>query len=151
MLYQHDVTGLPLDQLERNAGLAGVPLDPFARALVEGVSVDTASLDELITNASKGWSAERLAPLERSILRIAVHELLDWPDIPDAVSINEAVELAKRFCQSGAVAGERHPRSHPRRARRGVVRRVRCRRVPRGCRDAVGADRRGARRRRRAR
>lgn len=102
MLYQHDVTGLPLDELERNAGLAGVPLDPFARALVEGVSVDTASLDELITNASKGWSAERLAPLERSILRIAVHELLDWPDIPDAVSINEAVELAKRFCQSEA-------------------------------------------------
>lgn len=102
MLYQHDVTGLPLDQLERNAALAGVPLDPFARALVEGVSVDTASLDELITNASQGWSAERLAPLERSILRIAVHELLDWPDIPDAVSINEAVELAKRFCQSEA-------------------------------------------------
>lgn len=102
ILYQHDVTGLPLDQLERNADLAGVPLDPFARALVEGVTVDTASLDRLITEASEGWTVERLAPLERSILRIAVHELLDWPDIPDAVSINEAVELAKRFCQSEA-------------------------------------------------
>jgi N utilization substance protein B len=102
MLYQHDVTGLPIDELERNAARAGVPLDPFARALIEGVTVDTASLDELITGASAGWPADRLAPLERSILRVAVHEILDWPDIPDAVSINEAVELAKRYCQSEA-------------------------------------------------
>lgn len=102
LLYQRDVTGLPVDQLERNAQLAGAPLDPFARALVEGVTVDTASLDELITNAAVGWTADRLAPLERSILRVAVHELLDWPDIPDAVSINEAVELAKRYCQPEA-------------------------------------------------
>ncbi len=102
VLYQRDVTGLPLEQLERNAQLAGAPLDPFARALVEGVMVDTAGLDELITGASVGWTAERLAPLERSILRVAVHELLDWPDIPDAVSINEAVELAKRYCQPEA-------------------------------------------------
>lgn len=102
MLYQHEVTGLPIDQLERNATRAGVPLDPFARALVEGVTVDTASLDELITGAAVGWTAARMAPLERSILRVAVHEMLDWPDIPDAVSINEAVELAKRYCQSEA-------------------------------------------------
>ena len=66
------------------------------------MTVDTESLDSLITGASAGWPADRLAPLERSILRVAVHELLDWPDIPDAVSINEAVELAKRYCQSEA-------------------------------------------------
>ena len=51
---------------------------------------------------AEGWTAERLAPLERNILRVAVHELLDWPDIPAAVSINEAVELAKRYCQTEA-------------------------------------------------
>ena len=102
ILYQREVTGLPLDQLERNAEMAGSRLDPFARALVEGVSVDTESLDKLITDAAVGWTVDRLAPLERSILRVAVHELLDWPDIPDAVSINEAVELAKRFCQPEA-------------------------------------------------
>jgi transcription antitermination protein NusB len=98
MLYQREVTGLSLDELLRNAERAGVALDPFAQALIEGVSVDTGSLDALITAAAEGWTAERLAPLERSILRVAVHELLDWPDIPDAVSINEAVELARRFC-----------------------------------------------------
>lgn len=104
LLYQHEVTGLSIEQLERNAQRAGVSLDPFARALVEGVSVDSASLDALIGAASQGWAVDRIAPLERSILRIAVHELLDWPDIPDAVSINEAVELAKRYCQAQAPA-----------------------------------------------
>lgn len=99
LLYQHDVTGLPLEDLEANLERDGTPLDPFARALTEGVAADPASLDELITGAAEGWTAERLAPLERNILRVAVHELLDWPDIPAAVSINEAVDLAKRYCQ----------------------------------------------------
>lgn len=102
LLYQRDVTGLGLEELERNAARDGTPVDPFARALAEGVASDTASLDELITGAAEGWSAERLAPLERNILRVAVHELLDWPDIPAAVSINEAVDLAKRYCQTDA-------------------------------------------------
>lgn len=99
LLYQHDVTGLPLEDLEANLERDGTPVDPFARALTEGVAADPASLDELITGAAEGWTAERLAPLERNILRVAVHELLDWPDIPAAVSINEAVDLAKRYCQ----------------------------------------------------
>lgn len=102
LLYQHDVTGLELEELERNAERDGTPVDPFARALMEGVAADPASLDDLITGAADGWTAERLAPLERNILRVAVHELLDWPDIPAAVSINEAVDLAKRYCQTEA-------------------------------------------------
>jgi transcription antitermination protein NusB len=102
MLYQLDVTGLPLEELEENAAREGRPLDPFARALVEGVASDTAGLDALITRAAEGWTAERLAPLERNILRVAVHEILDWPDIPTAVSINEAVDMAKRYCQAEA-------------------------------------------------
>lgn len=102
LLYQHDVTGLGLEELERNAERDGTPVDPFARALMEGVAADPASLDALITAAAEGWTAERLAPLERNILRVAVHEILDWPDIPAAVSINEAVDMAKRYCQTEA-------------------------------------------------
>ena len=106
------MTGLPLEELEANAARDGTPVDPFARALMEGVASDTASLDELITGAAEGWTADRLAPLERNILRVAVHELLDWPDIPAAVSINEAVDLAKRYCQTEAAGpGQRHPRA----------------------------------------
>lgn len=102
LLYQHDVTGIGLEELERNAERDGTPVDPFARGLMEGVAADPAGLDELITAAADGWTADRLAPLERNILRVAVHEILDWPDIPAAVSINEAVDLAKRYCQTEA-------------------------------------------------
>ena len=102
LLYQHDVTGLGLEELERNAARDGSPVDPFARALMEGVASDPTSLDELITGASQGWTADRLAPLERNILRVAVHEILDWPEIPTAVSINEAVDMAKKYCQTEA-------------------------------------------------
>ena len=102
LLYQRDVTGMALEELEENAAREGTPVDQFARALAEGVASDTDSLDRLITGAAEGWTAERLAPLERNILRVAVHELLDWDDIPAAVSINEAVDLAKRYCQTEA-------------------------------------------------
>jgi N utilization substance protein B len=105
LLYQHDVTGLPLDELEANARRDGSrALDDFARGLVEGVLADRESLDEAITRAAEGWTAARLAPLERNILRVAVHELRERDDVPAAVSINEAVALAKRFCQAEAPA-----------------------------------------------
>jgi len=103
LLYQHDVTGLPMDELianlERDRQRA---IDEFTRALVDGVTVDAASIDALISGAAAGWTVERIAPLERNILRVAVHELLDWPEIPAAVSINEAVELAKLYCGTEA-------------------------------------------------
>ena len=102
LLYQHDVTGLSIEELTVNSERAGDPIDPFARALVEGVEVDRAHLDGLVAGASQDWSPDRIAPLERNILRVAVHEMLDWPDIPTAVSIDEAVTLAKRFCQADA-------------------------------------------------
>ncbi len=98
LLYQRDVTGLPLAELEENRLHEGDAVDEFTRALVDGVSVDAAYLDAIITDAAEGWTAERLAPLERNILRVALHEMLDWPDIPPAVSIAEAVALTKRYC-----------------------------------------------------
>lgn len=105
LLYQHDVTGLPIEELVVNSerDLDG-PIDEFTRALVDGVSVDVAHLDTLITRAADGWTADRIAPLERNILRVAVHELLDIPEIPAAVSINEAVEHAKTYCSAEAPA-----------------------------------------------
>lgn len=102
LLYQHDVTGLGTEELERNFEREGASVDPFARALVEGVAVDTGSLDRLITEAAEGWTAERLAPLERNILRVAVHELRSRPDVPDEVAIDEAVEAAKELCSADA-------------------------------------------------
>jgi transcription antitermination protein NusB len=104
LLYQREVTGLPLPELEANAERErGARLDPFTRELVDGVVADRDALDAAIDAAAEGWSLDRIAPLERSILRVAAHELRR-ADVPDAVAIDEAVELAKRYCQERAAA-----------------------------------------------
>ena len=91
-LYQSDVTGRPADELvERDASL-------FTRELVEGVERDRDSLDESISRHASGWTLDRIAPLERNILRVALHEMKDRSDIPDEVAIDEAVEAAKELC-----------------------------------------------------
>jgi N utilization substance protein B len=91
-LYQQDVTGRSAEQLlERDASL-------FTRELVEGVTVEREELDALIERHSEGWTLERIAPLERNILRVALHELVHRTDIPDEVAIDEAVEAAKELC-----------------------------------------------------
>ena len=95
-LYQHEVTGRPAeDLLERGA-------PAFTRELVEGVEAERDELDELISRHSIGWSLERIAPLERSILRVALHELLHRPDVPDEVAMDEAIEAAKELCAAEA-------------------------------------------------
>jgi N utilization substance protein B len=93
--YQHDVTGRPLEELLEAA-------KPFSRELAEGVEANRAELDELISRHSKGWSLERIAPLERSIMRVALFEALHRDDIPVEVAIDEAVELAKEYCGQDA-------------------------------------------------
>ena len=79
-LYQQDVTGRPLDELlEKSASL-------FTRELTEGVEVEREELDALIERHAEGWTLDRIAPLERNILRVALHELLHRSDIPDEVA-----------------------------------------------------------------
>jgi N utilization substance protein B len=105
LLYQHDVTGLELEELVDNAERErGKAIDDFTRVLIDGVSVDRVAIDAMISAAAEDWTADRIAPLERNIIRVAVHELLDWPEIPSAVSINEAVELTKLYCATEAPA-----------------------------------------------
>jgi transcription antitermination protein NusB len=95
-LYQRDVTGRPLDDLvDREA-------TPFTRELVEGVAREESELDALIERYSQGWTLDRIAPLERSIMRVALYELLHREDIPDEVAIDEAVESAKELCGAEA-------------------------------------------------
>jgi N utilization substance protein B len=91
-LYQHDVTQrAPCELIEPDA-------TTFTRELVEGVDSQRAFLDELIEEHSFGWSIERIAPLERNILRVACFELLHRPDVPAEVAIDEAIESTKELC-----------------------------------------------------
>jgi N utilization substance protein B len=95
LLYQWDLTGQPLASLYE-----GTP-DDFALALAESVAERADELDERITGASDGWTADRLGTLERNILRIGVHEL-EGGSVPSEVAINEAVVLAKRYASEDA-------------------------------------------------
>ena len=70
---------------------------PYARELVQGVCEHRAELDDLIREASENWRLERMPFLDRSILRMAVYEILFVSDVPPKVSIDEAVELGKRY------------------------------------------------------
>jgi transcription antitermination protein NusB len=101
-LYQHDLTGAPLAQA------LGSSSSLFARALAHAAADRAPELDALIDRHSHGWSVQRIQPLERSILRVALIEILH-PDaapgeepIPPEGAIEEAVESAKRFCGADA-------------------------------------------------
>jgi N utilization substance protein B len=74
---------------------ADPPVQYYARVLVEGVIVNRDRIDELLTAYSEAWSLERMPLVDRTVLRLAAFEILFCPDIPDAVAIDEAVELAK--------------------------------------------------------
>ncbi|HEX5146643.1 MAG TPA: transcription antitermination factor NusB [Conexibacter sp.] len=101
-LYQHDLTGRPLDTtLARDAA-------PFTRALASATLARQPELDTLISRHAEGWTLERIAPLERSILRVGLLEMLHAGDVPGEQpippegAIDEAVETAKAYCGSDA-------------------------------------------------
>lgn len=74
-----------------------LPPDELTVLLVEGVEDHRRELDELIAGQAHGWTLERMPAIDRNVLRLAVFELAHRPDVPVAVVIDEAVELAKRF------------------------------------------------------
>ena len=74
-----------------------VPVESAVDQLVRGVADRTTVIDELISSHSRDWSIERMPTLDVIVLRIGIYELLDRPDVPVAVVIDEAVELAKTF------------------------------------------------------
>jgi len=71
--------------------------DELTTELVLGVERHMAQLDNAIATHAKGWTLARMPTIDRNVLRIAAFELLGRPDVPVAVVLNEAVELAKRF------------------------------------------------------
>ena len=73
------------------------PADELTTLLVEGVEANRDHLDEVIAAHAKGWTLQRMPTLDRNVLRIASFELMSRPDVPVAVVLDEAVELAKRF------------------------------------------------------
>ena len=96
VLYEADLRGDDrLAVLRDRIETANPPVPEHTVRLVEGVAEHAARIDELIDTHASGWSIDRLPDVDRAILRMAVFELLWADDVPDAVVIDEAVELAK--------------------------------------------------------
>ena len=79
--------------------IAALPLAPdkFAADLVTGVADHQVAIDAIVGRFSRGWKMERMPMIDRLLLRMGTFELTERPDIPAAVAISEAVELAKRY------------------------------------------------------
>jgi len=125
MLYQMEASGVSADEAIRlfwssfppheGAGATGAgateigaadeeTIDPaerdgadFANALVRGYAAERERIDELIRGVSQHWRLERMTRVDRNVLRLGAHELVACTDIPRRVTLNEAIELAKRF------------------------------------------------------
>lgn len=109
--YQRDVTGRPLEELLGDAR-------PLTRELAVGVDTHREELDDVIAAHAKGWTVDRIAPLDINVMRVALYEI-ELTDTPAEVAIDEAVEIAKEYCGAdapkfvngilGAVLREREP------------------------------------------
>lgn len=101
-LYQSDVTGVGLDSILARWRHYKGDLEEYAEGLARGVERDRLDLDERIGEAAEGWSIGRMNAVDRTIMRLALYEMINAEDVPPDVAINEAVELAKGFSSEEA-------------------------------------------------
>ena len=103
ILYQRELNPLPLEESihdfwEQNP-VTSEEIRDFAEALVRGTSDHQTAIDDMIRKTAEHWHLNRMAAVDRNILRFATYELLYCKDIPPKVTINEAVNIAKKFSQ----------------------------------------------------
>jgi N utilization substance protein B len=94
LLYEAEAKSWSLDEV-----LAALPLEPdvYATDVVTGVSEHADEIDALIARLAPDWPLDRMAAVDRAVLRLGIYELSQRPDVPTAVVLDEAVELAKRY------------------------------------------------------
>jgi N utilization substance protein B len=103
-LYQSDVNESPLGPtMERWREYRG-DLEEYAVRLARGVEKEQEHLDAVLSDVSVGWPVHRMSTVDRSILRLALYEMLFVDDVPSEVAVNEAVELARGFSGDEAPA-----------------------------------------------
>jgi transcription antitermination factor NusB len=101
ILYQMDISESPLDEVLGSYWEEHHVSDPdirqFTERILRGTAQELPSIDALLTKYADNWHLDRMAAVDRNILRFSVYELLYMPDIPPKVTINEAVNLAKKY------------------------------------------------------
>jgi len=100
LLYQYEMTAAEPEQMQAHFEEwegAGETVRRFADRLLRGVLSHLEEIDDLLARQTAHWRLERLATVDRNILRLAMYELLHEPDTPHAVAIDEAIEIAKKY------------------------------------------------------
>ena len=99
LLYQSDLLGKDFEEVLKNEIDFGKKIDEFALELVIGVNKNRKAIDKEIVGVVQNWTIERIAIIDRNILRVAIYEMLFEKDIPLKVSVDEAIEIAKTLGQ----------------------------------------------------
>lgn len=99
LLYQKDLLKKNTSEIIENDRLTGKIFDDFALRLIAGVDSHLREIDDIIRGIVENWSLNRIAVIDRNILRVAIYEMLYEEDIPLKVSVDEAIEIAKSLGQ----------------------------------------------------
>jgi N utilization substance protein B len=96
ILFEAEIRASPvLAVLDERTTAASPPVSAYADELVRGVTAHVSQIDELLAAHAEGWALDRMPAVDRNVLRIGTFELLWQDDVPDAVAISEAVQLAR--------------------------------------------------------
>lgn len=99
ILYQKDLLDKDVSAIIENEILFGKKIDAFTEELVKGVAENEKSIDAIIKNVVENWSLDRIATIDKNILRVAIYEMYYKKEIPLKVSVDEAIEIAKMLGQ----------------------------------------------------
>ena len=99
LLYQKDLLKKSPEEILENDQLVGKKFDEFSLKLINGVTGNLKEIDDIIKDTVQNWSLDRIAVIDRNILRVAIYEMLHEDDIPLKVSVDEAIEIAKNLGQ----------------------------------------------------
>ncbi|MDD3819613.1 MAG: transcription antitermination factor NusB [Actinomycetota bacterium] len=95
LLYQSDLLEKDIEKIIENNLLAGKKYDSFTLKIVRGVTKNKEKIDKILMDTVENWTLDRIAIIDRNILRVAIYEMLYEDDIPLKVSVDEAIEIAK--------------------------------------------------------
>jgi len=99
LLYQMDLLKKNPEEIVENDQLVGKKFDEFSLRLINGVTENLNEIDKIIRSTVENWSLDRIAVIDRNILRVAIYEMIHEDDIPLKVSVDEAIEIAKNLGQ----------------------------------------------------
>lgn len=104
VLYAYELNGEGLTNLTNGilSDLSSIPDIDFAKKLIDSVVANTKDLDLIIQEKVSNWEMDRIALIDRILLRIGISELMNFPDIPPKVTINEVIEIAKDYSTSNS-------------------------------------------------